>query len=126
MPSLEPGDVVQFVETASDDRFFIVVSQEQFNRGNYFVGVPITSQRFDKRRDLPNCVPFRKGEYGFSKDCVAQVEATSIVAKKYLRLERPVAHVESPAKLQRIYDALCYVMTGRLPPSHGGAGSGGV
>ena len=33
-----------------------------------------TSANFAVRVKLPNCVPFRTGEFGFTRDCVAQCE----------------------------------------------------
>lgn len=52
----------------------IVVSAEQFNRGGYTTVVPVTSRHFERRRHLSNCVPFLKGEFTFSENCVAQAE----------------------------------------------------
>lgn len=33
-----------------------------------------TSTHFAVRSKLPNCVPFRAGDFGFTTDCVAQCE----------------------------------------------------
>lgn len=52
----------------------IVVSRENLNHGNYALVVVCTSARFELRRTLPNCVPFRAGQFGFTKDCAAQCE----------------------------------------------------
>jgi hypothetical protein len=38
------------------------------------VVVYITSQRFDERKDLPNCVPFYTGDFGLTKNSIAQAE----------------------------------------------------
>jgi mRNA-degrading endonuclease toxin of MazEF toxin-antitoxin module len=52
----------------------IVASREELNRGSYVLVVMCTSAHFAVRMNLPNCVPFRVGEFGFTKDCVAQCE----------------------------------------------------
>ena len=52
----------------------IVVSRENLNRGYYALVVVCTSARFAFRSALPNCVPFSAGQYGFTRDCVAQCE----------------------------------------------------
>ncbi len=55
----------------------LVVSKDALNRGRYVVIVPFTAARFEQRRSLRNSVPFREGEFGLTKDCVAQCEAIS-------------------------------------------------
>jgi mRNA-degrading endonuclease toxin of MazEF toxin-antitoxin module len=62
----------------------IVVSREELNRGDKVVVVLCTSQKFASRSTLPNCVPFQAGQFGFTKDCVAQCENIFIVAKDSL------------------------------------------
>jgi len=52
----------------------IVISRADLNRGRYVLAVVCTSTRFAVRSTLPNCVPFPAGEFGFTKDCVAQCE----------------------------------------------------
>src|SRR5215469_4175089 len=53
----------------------VVVSREELNRGNRVAAVLITSKRFEERSKQPHCVPFQAGEFGLSKDCVAQAES---------------------------------------------------
>jgi mRNA-degrading endonuclease toxin of MazEF toxin-antitoxin module len=43
----------------------IVLSREELNRGRYALVVVWTSARFAVRSVLPNCVPFRNGDFGF-------------------------------------------------------------
>jgi mRNA-degrading endonuclease toxin of MazEF toxin-antitoxin module len=71
--SFSPGEIY-FVEQNGSRRPAIVVSREQLNRGNTIVVVYITSQRFDERKDLPNCVPFYTGDFGLTKNSIAQAE----------------------------------------------------
>jgi mRNA-degrading endonuclease toxin of MazEF toxin-antitoxin module len=53
----------------------VVISREELNRGNWVAAVLITSKRFEERSKQPHCVPFRAGEFGLSRDCVAQTES---------------------------------------------------
>lgn len=62
----------------------IVVSRPELNRGDRVVAVLVTSQKFAQRSQLPHCVPFRSGQFGFTKDCVAQCENIFLVAKDSL------------------------------------------
>jgi mRNA-degrading endonuclease toxin of MazEF toxin-antitoxin module len=52
----------------------IVVSREESNRGKYVLCVMCPSANFSVCMNLPNCVPFRVGEFRLTKDCVAQCE----------------------------------------------------
>ncbi len=71
---MQPGEIylADFPEAGMHP--VIVVSRESLNRGNYVLVVVCTSARFEMRRTLPNCVPFRAGQFGFTKDCSAQCE----------------------------------------------------
>jgi len=44
----------------------IVISRDELNRGDYVVCVPCTKTRFEIRSQLPNCVPFEKGQFGMA------------------------------------------------------------
>ena len=48
------------------------------------MGVVCTSARFAVRSKLPNCVPFRAGDFGFMVDCVAQFENILSIDKSQL------------------------------------------
>ncbi|MGL6097253.1 MAG: hypothetical protein ACRC7O_15825 [Fimbriiglobus sp.] len=48
------------------------MSREDLNRGRYALAVVCTSARFAVPSTLPNLVPFRAGQFGFTTDCVAQ------------------------------------------------------
>ena len=62
----------------------IVVSREELNRGDRVVAVLCTSQKFAIRSTLAHCVPFRAGQFGFTKDCVGQCENIFLVDKDSL------------------------------------------
>jgi mRNA-degrading endonuclease toxin of MazEF toxin-antitoxin module len=78
---MKPGEVYFVDLDAAGRRPGIVVSREDLNRGNYVVLVLCTSANFSVRSTLPNCVPFTAGEFGFTKDCVAQSETILFVEK---------------------------------------------
>ena len=62
----------------------VVISREELNRGNRVAAVLITSKRFDERSKQPHCVSFRAGEFGLSKDCVAQSESLFSIRRQEL------------------------------------------
>ena len=69
-----PGEiyVADFAEAGPHP--VIVLSREELNRGHYALVAVCTSAQFAVRSQLPNCVPFRAGSFGFTADCVAQCE----------------------------------------------------
>lgn len=75
-----PGEV--YKAFIPDVHYVIIVSREELNRGNYVLAVPITSKHFADRSTLKNCVPFRRGEFCFTEDCVAQAENTTLFEKE--------------------------------------------
>ena len=70
----KPGQIYYADIGADENHRVVVVSREQLNRGKYVVVVPVTSEGFAVRANLPNCVPFSAGQFGFDKNCVAQAE----------------------------------------------------
>src|SRR5439155_4836533 len=83
---IEPGDIYMADLDIAGRRRVIVVSREDLNRGNYALVVVCTSTRFALRRTLPNCVPFKAGQFGLAKDCVAQCENMLSIDKSQLDL----------------------------------------
>ena len=81
-----PGEIY-FADTAFGTRPAIIVSREPLNRGDYVGAVLCTSAHFATRSALPNCVAFRAGEFGFTKDCVAQGETITFLPKADLHLD---------------------------------------
>jgi mRNA-degrading endonuclease toxin of MazEF toxin-antitoxin module len=71
---IQPGEIYVADFEQAGRHPVIVVSREELNRGHYALVVMCTSANFGVRSNLPNCVPFRNGEFGFTKDCVAQCE----------------------------------------------------
>jgi mRNA-degrading endonuclease toxin of MazEF toxin-antitoxin module len=72
---VKPGEIYMADLYEAGMRPVLIVSRESLNSGGYVVAVPMTSTHFDRRSRLRNCVPFRAGQFGLTKDCVAQCEA---------------------------------------------------
>jgi mRNA-degrading endonuclease toxin of MazEF toxin-antitoxin module len=83
---INPGEIYMADLNQTYPHPVFVVSREELNRGDYVVAVVITSARFAVRSQLPNCVPFRAGEFGLTKDCVAQAETITNIPTDQLDL----------------------------------------
>lgn len=96
----------------------IVVSREELNRGNRVLAVPVTSRHFERRSRLPNCVPFRSGEHGFSADCVAQCDAVISLLKMLIvdPESGPVATLPDEV-FRDVVVAMGYVMDSTCEPN---------
>jgi mRNA-degrading endonuclease toxin of MazEF toxin-antitoxin module len=81
---MNPGEIFMADLGAATPHPVIVVSREELNRGDRVVAVLVTSQKFAVRSTLAHCVPFRAGQFGFNKDCVAQCENIFLVDKDNL------------------------------------------
>jgi len=81
---MNPGEIYMADLGEAMPHLIIVVSREELNRGERVVAVLVTSQKFALRSTLPNCVPFRAGQFGFDKDCVAQCENIFLLEKECL------------------------------------------
>jgi mRNA-degrading endonuclease toxin of MazEF toxin-antitoxin module len=81
---IRPGEIYLADFEEMESHPVVVVSREELNRGNWVAAVLITSQRFEERSKQPHCVPFRAGEFGLSKDCVAQGESLFSIRRKEL------------------------------------------
>ncbi len=78
---MKPGEIY-WVDLDVGRRPIVIVSREDLNRGNYVVAVLVTTARYVTRSTLPNCVPFRAGEFGLPHNCVAQCETITFVRKQ--------------------------------------------
>jgi len=81
---MNPGEIYLADLGEATPHPVIIVSREELNRGDRVVVVLCTSSKFGARAALPHCVPFRAGQFGFTKDCVAQCENIFMVAKDNL------------------------------------------
>jgi mRNA-degrading endonuclease toxin of MazEF toxin-antitoxin module len=94
----------------------IVVSREKLNRGHYALVVVCTSARFGVRKDLPNCVPFRAGQFGFKVDCVAQCENLLSIDRNQLDLAAGPAGILDDTALRDVIKAIGYVIESDCEP----------
>lgn len=111
-----PGEIYwAFLESAAR-RPVVIVSRAELNQGRYVVAVPFTSQRLGQRYQLPNCVGFRRGEFGLAKDCVAQADAIAQVATDELDLAAGPIGVLDPVARRELLKAIAYVLGAGLEP----------
>jgi mRNA-degrading endonuclease toxin of MazEF toxin-antitoxin module len=88
----------------------IVLSREELNRGRYALVVVCTSARYAVRSQLPSCVPFRAGDFGFTADCVAQCENLLSIELSQLDLsDGPIGMLDDMA-FRDVIKAIGYVM----------------
>ncbi len=93
----------------------IVVSRGELNRGDRLVVVLCTSQKLAIRSTLAHCVPFQAGQFGFTKDCVAQCENIFLVDK--LSLDPSPIGVLSDAALRDVIKAIGHVIDSDCEPN---------
>jgi mRNA-degrading endonuclease toxin of MazEF toxin-antitoxin module len=114
---IQAGDIYYARPEEIDDHKVIVVSREQLNRGNAVVAVLVTSTRFEVRSKLPNNVVFRSGEFGFTKDCVAQGESVSRIPINVLAIEHgPVVRLDDE-KMREVIRAIGYAIDAECEPT---------
>ncbi len=99
-----------------DQHRVVVVSREKLNRGEYVVVVSCTSRKFAARSGMRNCVPFRAGRFGFTKDSVAQCESIASLEKARLDLDRgPIATLDA-SSMRDMIRAIGYVIDSECEP----------
>jgi mRNA-degrading endonuclease toxin of MazEF toxin-antitoxin module len=113
---IKPGEIYMADFPQAGPHPVIVVSREDLNRGNYALVVVCTSARFAVRSTLPNCVPFRAGDFGFAADCVAQCENTLSIDKSQLDLVAGPIGVLDDAALRDVIKAIGYVIESDCEP----------
>jgi len=115
--TFRPGEIYWAHIPGEDPHRVIIVSAERFNRGDYVTVVPVTSRHFERRRRLPNCVPFRTGEFGMREDCVAQCENIFTLQVSDLDLESGVLDRLDGEKLREVIRAIGFVMEAECEPA---------
>ncbi|HEY3242233.1 MAG TPA: type II toxin-antitoxin system PemK/MazF family toxin [Phycisphaerae bacterium] len=76
---LKPGEIYWADFRDAGPHPVVIVSREELNRGRWAVAVMITSARFAVRSGWPQCIPLRSGQFGLTKDCVAQADTISAI-----------------------------------------------
>jgi len=114
---IEPGEIYLADFPEAGPHPVIVVSREELNRGRYALVAVCTSARFAVRSNLPSCVPFRAGQFGFTADCVAQCENILSIDKAQLYLAAgPIGRLDEPA-LRQVIKAIGYVLDSDCEPA---------
>ncbi len=94
----------------------VVVSREELNRGHYVTAVEFTSQRLERRWNLPNCVPFHAGQFGLTEDCVARAETIGDVFRSDLDVANgPIGTLNDEA-MRNLVRAIGYVISSDCEP----------
>jgi mRNA-degrading endonuclease toxin of MazEF toxin-antitoxin module len=107
---IQPGEIYLADFDEGGRHPVIIVSRETLNRGNYVLVVVCTSARFATRRNLPNCVPFQAGQFGFTKDCVAQCENLLLLHKAQIAFPSVPLGALDGTNLHRVIKAIGYVL----------------
>jgi mRNA-degrading endonuclease toxin of MazEF toxin-antitoxin module len=114
---MEPGEIYMADFPEAGPHPVIVVSREELNRGHYALGVVCTSARYSVRSKLPNCVPFRAGQFGFTADCVAQCENILSIDKSQLAVGSGPLGVLDEMALRDVIKAIGYVIESDCEPA---------
>lgn len=107
---IQPGEIYLADFEEGGRHPVIVGSRETLNRGNDVLVVVCTAARFATRRNLPNCVPFQAGQFGFTKDCVAQCENLPLLYKTQIDLSLGPMSVLDGIHLHKVIKAIGYVL----------------
>ncbi len=111
-----PGEIYWAYSREGGRHPVVVVSREELNRGDYVIAVMVTSTKLETRWNLPNCVPFRAGQFGLPKNCVAQGETITYVPRCDLELETgPVGSLD-PETTRDLIRAIGYVISADCEP----------
>jgi mRNA-degrading endonuclease toxin of MazEF toxin-antitoxin module len=113
---MKPGEIYLADLYEAGVRPILIVSRESLNRGGYVVAVPLTTAHFQRRRQLPNCVPFLAGQFGLTKDCVAQCEAILSVEQSQIdRGAGPIGLVD-PEIMRDVIRAIGFTIESNCEP----------
>ena len=111
-----PGQLYWVFNGDGDRHPCIIVSREELNRGTYVVAVLLTSTNFETRRSLMNCVPIYAGQFGLTKNCVAQCETVSFVPKDEFDWSvGPIGSLDS-ATLRAVVRSIGFVLSAECEP----------
>jgi mRNA-degrading endonuclease toxin of MazEF toxin-antitoxin module len=114
MPLL-PGEIY-FADANGGRRPVVIMSREELNHGKYVVAVPLTSTHFEIRSQMRHCVPFRSGEFGLPKDCVAQGEAITFIEIADLDLDAGLLGKVNDEKMRDLIRAIGFVISSECEP----------
>lgn len=114
---VQRGQVFRLVSDSSSgavdvmaNRPVLIVSRDDLNRGSSVLAVPFTSQQLEKRAPLPWCVPFRRGEAGLDRDCVAKCDQVSTIDKTAIDFRRGPVGRATAKQMRAVVDAIRYCL----------------
>jgi mRNA-degrading endonuclease toxin of MazEF toxin-antitoxin module len=113
---IEPSEIYMADFPQAGRHPVIVVSREDLNRGRYALVVVCTSARFSVRSKMPNCVPFRAGEFGLTADCVAQCENILSIETTMIDIASGPLGVLDGIRMRDVIKAIGYVMDSDCEP----------
>lgn len=113
---IEPGGIYWADFRDQGRHPVIVVSRKSLNNGDSVLAVICTSAKFAVRCNLPNCVPFRAGECGFERDCVAQCENLLTIRKDILETETGRIGILNEIGFREVIRAIGYVVDADCEP----------
>jgi len=113
---IQPGEIYMADLDDTVPHPVLVVSREELNRGRWVMAVLITAGRFAVRSTLPNCVEFRAGHFGLTKDCVAQCEQTLALQVAQLDLASGPTWKLDSATIRDVIKAIGYVIESDCEP----------
>lgn len=113
---IRPGEVYMADLDQAGPHPVIVLSREDLNRGRYALVVVCTSARFSVRSTLPNCVPFRAGQFGFTADCVAQCDNIFSIEKARLDLAAGAIGLLDEVAIRDVVKAIGHVIESDCEP----------
>jgi mRNA-degrading endonuclease toxin of MazEF toxin-antitoxin module len=114
---IQPGEIYWADLEEAGRHKVIVVSREDLNRGATVLGILVTSQLFEFRSKLANCVAFDAGEFGFGKQCVAQGESLGQVPIEDLDLAAGVVAKLDDETMRDVIRAIGYTIEADCEPS---------
>lgn len=79
--------------------------------------IPLTTAQWERRRHLPNCVPFLEGEFGLQRNCVAQAERLSLLYHADIDHQDGMVGQIDPQRLRDIIRAIGHVLDAECEPA---------
>jgi len=113
---IRPGEVYIADFDQAGPHPVIVIPRESLNRGRYALVVVCTAARFAARSTLPDCVPFRAGQFGFLADSVAQRDNILSIEKAQLDLDGGPIGILDEIAMRDIIKAVGHVIESDCEP----------
>ncbi|MGQ9651445.1 MAG: type II toxin-antitoxin system PemK/MazF family toxin [Phycisphaerae bacterium] len=113
----KPGEIYGAYDPSGKKRPMLIVSREDLNSGKYVVAVPLTTQDYGYRCRLPNCVPFRSGEFWLDRDCVLQAEAVTQIDKSFLDIDFGPWGILDDPRMRSVIHAIGLVISAECEPA---------